>query len=301
MIRVTLTLGCALALYATAASAELPRRFVLEYRGGASCPSEDEVLAEIQRRAPGAARVADGPHDLRARLSVDTDGEHQRGIVDIESREGSTHREIEAAECAEVVRALALIVAMGIDPDAPAADGSLHRAPEPNPVTAAPPPARLSQLSQQRQAREFWWAAGGGIGMAGGVAPSPSLTETLQFELGGGRDAGWSANGRVSGIHAHGSASERVGSADFELLALRVASCPYRVGTRLALRGCVSFDWGRLQGRGSRTLQARTSSAGWLGPGGFVEAEWQGLPWLRLQLQLGAVLPLARDRFYFGP
>lgn len=135
----------------------------------------------------------------------------------------------------------------------------------------------------------------------GGVAPNPSLTETVQFEAGRGLEPGWSANVRLSGVHAHGSVTLSPAAADFDLLSLRVASCPYRIGTRIALNGCVSLDWGRLQGRGSHVVAARASDATWLGPGGFADAEWRALPWMHLHFELGAVLPRARDRFYFGP
>jgi len=67
------------------------------------------------------------------------------------------------------------------------------------------------------------------------------------------------------------------------------------------LSGCLSFDWGRLQGSGTHTVTGHSTSARWLGPGALVNAAMHVLPWLRLQLELGALLPLARDRFYFGP
>ena len=227
---------------------------------------------------------------------MEADGERQRGIIDIDGPDGSTHREIEAAECIEVVRALALILAMAIDPDAGSSGNALQSPAELEP-TRVPPPRPPSSA----KSHGLWWAAGASAALTGGVAPRPSLSEGLFLELGRGRNPGLSANVRLAGVHAHGSVTARAGSADFDLLALRVASCPYRVGARVALSGCASFDLGRLQGRGSHTLAAQSRSATWLGPGGFVDAELQVLPGLRLQLELGALLPLARDSFYFGP
>lgn len=294
----SLVSGCAVLLCSSAAKAEAPRRFALEYRGGVACPSEREVLAEVQRRAPNAERVTDGALELRVRLSVQSEGVRQHGVIDIEGREGATHRELEAAECAEVVRALALIVALALDPDAATSV-------QPPATVAAPKPLAAAESHTESplasRGSEFWWGAGTGVGWTAGVAPKPALSQTLFVELGQGRSTGFSPNARLGGVHAHGSASAPAGSADFELWALRVASCPYRVVAALAFSGCVSFDWGRLQGRGSHTLAARSSAATWSGPGAFVDAALQALPWMRVQLELGAMMPLARDRFYFGP
>jgi len=276
------------------ANAQVPRPFTLDYQGIASCPSEVELLAEVQRRAPHAERVATAPDEVNARLRVTALGERYRGTADIETNDGTTHREVEAAECAEVMRALALILAIALDSDASTSRLQASPPVEP-PKTAAP------RLGSSAESLAVWWAAGAGIGLAGGVAPTPAVAETVFLELGRGHHPGWSANFRVAGVHAHGSATARAGAADFDLLALRLSSCPYRLGATIVLSGCLSFDWGRLQGSGTNTVAGRATAARWLGPGALVNAALHVLPWLRLQLELGALLPLARDRFYFGP
>jgi hypothetical protein len=287
---------CGALLCPAGAKADERRRFAVDYRGPASCPTEGALLAEVRRRAPTAEPASSGPREVSAQLSVGVIGGRHHGTIDIESRDGATHREVEATECTEVVRALALILAIAIDPDAvsPAPDPARSVAPE---ALGLPPPRSASVA----RSVPLWWAAGGSIGLAGGVAPSPSFTQALSAELRHGRAAGFSAHVRLSGVHAHGAVSARAGSADFDLLALRIASCPYRVGTVVALTGCASFDFGRLQGRGSRTRAEQTSSALWFGPGAFIDAEVSVLPWFRLQVEGGALAPLARDSFYFGP
>lgn len=296
MLRVIQAIIVGLVLNPAVANAEARRRFTLDYHGAASCPSERELLTEVRRRAPSAEHVQGGQSEVRALLTVGPRGEHQLGIIDIDNSEGSTHREVEADDCAEVVRALALILAMALDPDA---GSSPHGVEKVAPIEPTRPSSQRG--ASTASSREVWWAAGAGGGLIGGVAPSPSLGESLFLELGHGHQPGWSAHGRLAGVHAHGSATARAGTADFDLLGLRIASCPYRIGVGLTLSGCASFDWGRLQGRGSNTSAAQSSAANWLAPGGFVDAELRALPWLRLQLELGALFPLARDRFYFGP
>jgi hypothetical protein len=297
MHRVLPLIVCGVLLCPAGAKADNRRRFAVDYRGPASCPTEGALLAEVRRRAPSAEPVTVGPREVSAQLRVEAIGGRHHGTIDIESRDGLTHREVEAQECAEVLRALALILAIAIDPDAisPAPVPASSGAPD---AFGSPPRARLPSVPRSVP---LSWAAGGSIGLAGGVAPSPSFTQALFAELRHGRDAGFSAHIRLSGVHAHGAVSARAGSADFDLLALRLASCPYRVGTLVALTGCGSFDFGRLQGRGSHTQAEQTSSALWFGPGAFIDAEFRVLPWFRVQVEAGALLPLARDSFYFGP
>lgn len=294
MLRMIQALVVGLALNPSAANAEEPRRFTLDYQAGASCPDQAELLAEIRRRIPNAERALGGSPELHARLKVATSGGRQLGSIDVDGLEGFTHREVEAAECAEVVRALALILAIALDPDSES----------PTDVTVGP--TKPSQVVPNRigpalSGPGLRWAAGASVGFSGGVAPGAVLSEALFVELRRGLDPGWSAHVRLEGVHAHGAATADAGTANFDLLALRVASCPYRVGVNLAVSGCASFDWGRLQGSGSHTRAAHSESATWVGPGAFVAAELSVLPRLRLQLELGGLVPLVRDSFYFGP
>ena len=280
------------------ASAEPPRRFRLDYHGSVSCQQESELLRAIQRRAPAAARVADGPSDVTARVSIEARDGQQLANVDINGADGVSRRELAAPDCAQLTRALALVLAIGIDSDArPPDEAASHSLTQPSFVAIAP----RSDTEAASVPPPQWWAAGLGLGLSGGVAPHPVFAQALSLELGRGRSAGFAAHVKLSGVHAHGSVSALAGTADFDLLALRLASCPYRIGTRVSLATCLTFDLGRLHGDGSHTLADRTSSAYWYGPGASAAATFGVLPWLRLQLELGALTPLARDRFYFDP
>ncbi|MEO6600470.1 MAG: hypothetical protein ABIQ16_11390 [Polyangiaceae bacterium] len=278
--------------------AEGPRRFSLEYHGAPSCQQEAELVTEIQRRTPTAVRVRNGAGDVSIQITTEAIGSQQRAQVDVKGPDGPNQRVIEAPECSQVIHAVALILAIAIDPDA---------APQKAEPIVLEPPAPLSppaprRLRERETARPpVWWAFGPGVGLVGGVAPHVALAQHLSFELGRGRSSGFVAHLKLSGIHAHGDVSARPGTADFDLLALRLASCPYRVVARVSVSACVSFDFGRLQGRGSQTLAEKSGSARWYGPGAFSAAELSVLDWLQVRLELGALAPLARDRFYFGP
>jgi hypothetical protein len=280
------------------ASAEPPRRFRLDYHGSVSCQQESELLRAIEQRAPTAARVADGPSDVTARVSIEDRAGQQLANVELNSADGVSRRELLAPNCAQLTQALALVLAIGIDADAgPPDEAASHSLPPPS--LGASAPRGFTEGASVPPPK--WWAAGLGLGLSGGVAPHPVFTQALSIEMGLARSAGFAAHVKLSGVHAQGSVSAPAGVADFDLLALRLASCPYRIGTRVSLSTCLTFDLGRLQGDGSHTLAERTSTAYWYGPGAAVAATFSVLPWLRLQLELGALMPLARDRFYFGP
>jgi hypothetical protein len=285
-------------LWSVASKAEQPLRFHLVYRGSASCQQETELLTEIEKRSQNSQRIMDGSAGVSVRVSIEASAGQQLATVDIDGPDGVSQRTLAAPSCAQLTRALALILTIAIDPDARSED-VVARASATPPSLGGATPRRVAEPPAARPAP--WWAVGVGVGLSGGVAPHPAFDQALSLELGRGRRAGFAAHVRLSGLHAHGSVDALAGTADFDLLALRLASCPYRIGTRISLAACVSFDFGRLQGSGSQTRAERTSSAYWYGPGAFGAVTLSALPWLRVQLELGALAPLARDRFYFGP
>ena len=296
-------LFAALLLLPSKARADEPRRYQLEYAAPPACPSEGEFVAQLQQRAPVAQRVASGEPDVVARVAI-TLAASVHGAIELQSRNAPIHRELDAPDCGQVVRGLALILALAIDPDAASAS-SVQEAPRPasaNPMPSEPPTVVRPATSRELVRPSWWFGVGASVGLTGGVAPSPVLQEGFFLELGRGRAPGLAGNVRLAAISAHGSKSGNSGTADFELLALRASSCPYRLTRENpAFDACLSFDFGRLKGVGSNTLSPETSSASWFGPGAFFRATVRALPALLIQLELGALAPLARDRFYFGP
>ena len=284
--------------WSAAARAEPSRRFRLVYRGSASCQQEPELLRAIQQRTPAASRVNEGPSDVTARVSIEARDGQQLAHVDLDGPDGVSQRELAAPDCPQLTRALALILAIGIDPDARA---EVERASDSamRPALRSGAPHGVSEPPRVRP--PLWWAVGLGGGLSGGVLPHPAFEQALSIELGQVRAAAFSAHGRLTFVHAHGAVNALAGTATFDLLALRLASCPYRIGTGVALATCLTFDLGRLRGDGSRTRAERSGSALWYGPGVSTTATLRLQHWLGVQLELGALAPLARDRFYFDP
>jgi len=309
-MRLARVLFACLLLWPLPAGADEPRRYRLDYGAPASCPKEEEFVAAVRVRAAAAERVMSGAPGVSARVTLTVEGADAHGAIAVQGPAGSIERAVDAPDCAQVARALALILALAIEPDATPPPSAADVQEPPNTNTHAEPIATSSSTSLEIQDRKSaqppgaspWFGVGANVGLSGGVAPNPALQEGFFLEFGRGHARGLLANVRLAAIHAHGSEPADSGTADFDLLALRASSCPYRLTNESpALDACVSFDFGRLQARGSNTLSPETGSASWFGPGVFFRATVRALPALLIQLELGALTPLAHDRFYFGP
>ena len=189
-------------LSAGPANADEPRRFALDYSAAAPCPTEAELLVEIQMRAPTAQRVAAGAGEVSARVSIASVGKAHWGVIDIEGGDGPTHREIEAPECAEVAHAAALVLALAIDPDAHTAPAVIE--PRGAPLHASEPRAPQRLAEPTAVGARLSWNAGTRLGISGGVAPGLALDQGLFFELRRGRTSNF-----FSSLAAHCAARAR--------------------------------------------------------------------------------------------
>jgi len=71
--------------------------------------------------------------------------------------------------------------------------------------------------------------------------------------------------------------------------------------SHVTLRPCALFELGSLKGRGDNTSEATTETISWRSLGVLARAEFRTLSWLSVDAEAGAVFPLSRDRFVFGP
>jgi len=105
----------------------------LSWKAPAGCPTEADVRAEIDRLL-GTSK-AEAPLEVIVIVTRNEAGRHHAKL-DIKGEDGPTTREVDAASCAAVSDAAALIVAMTIDPAAALA------APPPTANVEAPTPAK---------------------------------------------------------------------------------------------------------------------------------------------------------------
>ena len=90
------------------------RSLTVDYVAPQECPDRSAFIARVAERAPGFALDSDGPGTITAR--VVRRSRAYSGEVDLVLDRKRAQRRVDGASCAEVADALALIVALAIEP-----------------------------------------------------------------------------------------------------------------------------------------------------------------------------------------
>ncbi|HEY5958702.1 MAG TPA: hypothetical protein VIV60_19210, partial [Polyangiaceae bacterium] len=111
--------GAAIAVGATFATSAIAETFSLRYRATPGCPSDDALVAEVLTRTSDASRAAtQGRFQFTVLLSSAANRDIT-GTLTIRSPSGRTSkREFAGPRCDEVVSAMALVIALAVDPRA---------------------------------------------------------------------------------------------------------------------------------------------------------------------------------------
>ena len=311
--RVSSILG-ALALLLTGATgvaaevqpAEVSATVHLEVQALPECTSREELLARItvrSRRIRFTDDAGGGP-TLRATIAAAPRHGAVGELVVIGPDGRSSSRRVSAPSCAEATDALALIIALMLDPAA-----AISPAPMP-PVAAPAPPARPKPdlvAPPPPHPPRVGSAGRFDLGIAGEVLFGPSPQPLPGIALSGtaalDREALWSPALVVAWIHAFDSGlAENGGTAGFTLDAANLDVCALRVrATALEARACGSALVGRLVAGGTETYSPTSISRPFatLGAAVLVTAG----PWRHLEVsgRFGAGASLVRDSFEFLP
>jgi hypothetical protein len=324
-----LAIGCV----EVALAAEPEERIRLEYRAGAGCPDEASFLARVGARTQRARVVGEGEAARTFRVQLAAGAQPSGSVTVVDGARSQGTRNVEADTCAEVADALALIVALALDPHAlatplpvpasvPGSASAPVSAPAPAPVSAsaspapapsAPPPAidagtAAAELPSETarpgpSPLDLHFFAGVDLAVATGVAPT-----TL---VGGAPYIGWRSIGpsligpsvRAAFLRiGTGARAVSGGTADFTWTVGRVDACgllwPHRA---LRLGGCARIEGGVLDGSGDQIVNARTQHSPWATGGALARIEWTFLGSVLIDLEGGPSFRINSDRFYFVP
>jgi hypothetical protein len=202
-----------------------------------------------------------------------------------------------AGDCRELDRAVALVIALTIDPNASLAPATSSPAPLPVPVVPRSRPRAAAVTAPAPAPQAAGWRVGGSLGTLAtvGLLPAPSVALAATLVLDPPRlpaieiDAStWLERDEVSGA----------GGAHVDLDAAGVAMCPAIVVRPLVLGGCGGLQLGRMRadGFGFARNQARSETVIQVRLG--LRVEQPLLRPLSLRLSLGAAIPLIRPSFY---
>jgi hypothetical protein len=250
---------------------------------------EGQVAA---RTRPG--RSAALPFEVR-QVEVEALSEGARGRLVLSGRSHETTREIRAATCAEAVEALALIVAILLDPEA---DTRPHLK-----LRTESQASRPIEPARPRPSKQLYWGAGVEWSSLGGVAAGWMQGPRAFIELGRLPPERWFPSLRLSWLRATSGSMEQagLGTASFWLDAARIDGCPLRWSNQVAsLEPCLGIEAGMLRADSTGLQGPRAQTLGWAAVSGLARGALRYRERLTLHADFGIGLPLTRYRFRFS-
>jgi hypothetical protein len=315
-------------LPAAAAHAQAPAAR-LDVDANPACSSRDELVARVAARSTRIRFVNDGAGvpSLAARIDVGPRGGVIAELIVVEPDGRRFSRRLEAPSCAAATDALALVVAITLDPSVATGDGSKAPpppdtatpaagtpagtpgpAPPPPPPPAAGPEAGTAQTAAPQAAATPGPASGYlTAGVSGGAiqGPAPTLMAGLGLEVQAGLERGsvLSPALMLSLTHAwSGDVIESDGTAAFSMDLVALDICPARVVLlRLEARACAAGSFGRLAAHGSNTFDPTSVVRPFATAGGAARLAVPFGARIQVGVRLGAGATLWRDAFEFTP
>jgi len=299
-----------------------------------NCTSPADVIARVRARSPRVRFVADGSGlSIRVQVSVAASGTVTADVTLASSGTKPSIRHVPARTCTEAADAVALIIAVTLDPtsvdnptngsstsragSAPAAaaassdnkEASRSAATVSSPKPAAPGPTGETQAIDAANANAgpgsrvtfgAQMAAESLVGVAPGVMPGVAVFAIASLES----PSLWSPALVLAGHHAwRTDVQEPGGTASFTLDAATLDVCPLRLRLApLEARPCVSALFGRFAARATDTFDPAAESVRPFGVVGAAAVMTAHLGWLlEASGRLAVGANLVHDSFEFSP
>lgn len=310
-------LGTLLAFPLQSAASEPEEFIAVDYTAAPGCESRDDFLRDITRRTV-KARPEDSREAARRFevIIVVADGVYAGRLV-VHGLDGTRlFRSLSAETCAQATRALALMVALSIDPHArtrPApsapdvgdpsrsvgAAAPLPPQPEPRPPNEGASSSRATpEPVPPRGGHRPWMLSAGPDAEELLLAePHPVLALGVHVELAHQRGVSLRASFRRTPTTT--VSSESVGGR-FTWTWARVDGCPLRIGGQVEVRPCVMGELGEVDGVGFGGTTATQRGRPWATVGLLVRPAIHVGP-LTLSADVGVGVTLNRESFVFVP
>ena len=302
ILRCGATLACLLVALPAHATSRGPEPVALRYSAPEGCPTADAFRELVRHR--GSHTVLADESERIVDVKIETTSAHARATVVLPSDDGSVDmRAVDGPDCSSVTDAAALLVALYLD----AQTGSLAAPPEGRPSVAHPQPAPHAERPPGTVVRRSRWRVAGELGMhaaiASGLAPTiaygewlflgilvrpapqalPLLSPSLRLGVSTMRSDRFD-----QGAHAR-------------LHAVQLAFCPIAIPlSTVALRPCALGSAGGYSISAASTTRSGEVDRPWRTWGAGARAEWTTplSDAVRIELEIDAIAPIVRDRFY---
>jgi hypothetical protein len=235
---------------------------------------------------------------LRVRIDEVPGGSHGELVIGRAADGSAARRELSAADCRQVVSALALMTALVIDPDA-ATSPEPPPPPPPAPSRPAPPPRPPSQPVLRERSSHFAVHAGLGLELTSSITPelAPAglgFAELTRVEP----RLGYAA--RLSFLYARHSVEAAAGAGSLALARGRLDACLRHpiVAPAWWIAGCGAFEGGVLAASGHDVTPVASETRPWFAAGPSTRLEVLPTPHVRLELGGNVLFPFVRDRFF---
>ena len=274
--------------------------YTLDYSASAECPTKEQFVAEVESRLP-TWRQVEGPVDPAFEVRLSEDSGQAVGKIVLGAAEQP--RVVQGDSCVAVARALALILAVTLDPVAALAAKQARatppRRPSPPPPAAAPvavPPVRRVSPGGSSPS----WALGAGGGVLFGPAPTAMYGASLDAEV-GSADRRFAVRLAASRLTT-GRVDVGPGRAHFTLTRARLGLCYRSVADAATIAGCLAFGAGSLEADAASNQnleRADRSQRLWAAAGGDGLASVKLLGPLSLQVAAEVSAPLSRWTYFY--
>jgi len=286
-------LAGAIALSSQTSFADESVRFRLDYAAAEGCTDARGFAQAVMARSR-RARVGAGSDSTEIVVSVERREVGYAGHLHAAPPSGDVvDRSVRGDHCADVVDALSFIAALALDPDATSTPQPSPERPRPKPREPAPGPSQPG----------LRWSFGGGgfLTPLTNSVPEAEVGYGLFFQAASdGAVLAPSLLGFVERIPG-GTVSRQTGSADFSLLAGGAELCPVRYPARstLEIRPCAGIWAGTLHAEAHGVVLARQPTRVWLAAFASLRGSWTFVAPFFAFAELGAGVPLVRQRYSF--
>jgi hypothetical protein len=268
----------------------------LEIRGAGECISRGDLTARVAARSPRIQFVDEAAIYAQVVVTSTRPGNVVAELVLATPGAEQAPRRFVGRSCAEAADAIALIIAVTLDPTLkPQVEQPVEvKPPPPPPAEAQPPPPPAPPPTTRRQYGAF--VAGQTIfGPAPAVMPGMAVYAMAALD----RESVWSPALFVGATHVwRNDLAEPGGTASFTLDAASVDVCPVRVGQhRLVARPCASALVGRLAASGADADQTASEARPFATAGVALTASAGTTVEVTARVAVG--MTLLRDSYYF--
>jgi len=264
------------------------------------CPTAPSFAERLTGRLARIHEAAESEAAVRVEIRVERAGNLSHGKLALDVGNERAEREASSPSCEEVLAALAVMAAIGLD------EGTLPAAPAPPPPEGRPPhrqrgvlPAVPAPVSEGARGTRPTVAFGSGLEVSANRAPVivPTLFGEVglrvkyapSLRLGVGRSFSQSFATR------RGTASTRWSEVLFDACVTVLRREPLRLGP------CISGEVGAMEAVVEAPLPFRSQRRWWVTTGASARLSWRVHPRLSLELEGGARVPLVVDKLFFEP